>query len=182
MNQVAVDGINITDGALGEQDIAVPFDTYEEVEFELGFHQAEVPIAEGAYVNIVTKSGGNEFHGGINLYYFSDSMTKSLIPESEAQAVGLGAPRGFKNWGDYSLSLGGPIVKDKLWFFLNGRYIDYTKETESIVDGVFASPHEEIQTFTKLTFKPHPNWKISGVWKFSNFDEKYYLRKTKPIK
>jgi len=170
-NQVAVDGVNLQDIVEGGNPISIAYDSYEEIEFELGFHPAEVGTADGAYVNIVTKSGGNKFAGGFNIYYFSESMARSLIPESEAEAVGLTAPSGFRRWGDYSFNLGGPVIKDKLWFFVNGRYIDYMLEGETIVDGVIEATHTEVQAFSKLTFKPHPSWKISGAWQFAQHDE-----------
>ena len=101
-------------------------------------------------------------------------MVKSLIPVEEARAVGLSKPTGFKNMGDFSLSLGGPILKDKLWFFVNGRYIDWTKEWETLPNGLFDVPHEEFNSFAKLTFQLHPNVKLAGMWSFTYTKEPYH--------
>ncbi len=174
-NQVTVDGISMKDPGVGTNMVGLPFDTFEEIEFELGSHPAEVGMADGAYVNIITKSGGNDFHGTVSAYYFNDSMVKSLIPEAEAQSVGLNEPQGHKSWADLSLALGGPIVKDKLWFFVNGHYIDWTLEQENF-EGLYDATRDEYNLFGKLTFKPHPNWKITGLYKLTNWSEPLLTR------
>ena len=172
-NQVAMDGMTLNDPAVGTNMVGMPFDVFEEFEFELGAHPAEVGQTEGAYVNIITKSGGNTFHGQVIAYYYNESMVKPLIPEPEAQAVGLESPKGYKNWQDYSGTLGGPIFKDKLWFFANARYTDRTLEAETLLDGVVELPRTEWNTFIKLTFKPMASLQLTGMWSFKNWDAPY---------
>jgi len=170
-NQVTMDGVTMNDPAVGTNMVGLPFDVFEEFEFALGALPAEVGVTEGAFVNIVTKSGGNEFHGHLQAYYFNESMVKSMIPKEEVEAIGLRVPKGYKNWSDYSFTLGGPIIKDKLWFFANARYINFTLGGETLVNGIVETPHKEIQTFTKLTFKPSPNFKFAGMWSFKHWEE-----------
>lgn len=175
-NQVTLDGVSMNDPIVGTNMVGLPFDVFDEFEFELGAHPAEVGMTEGAYINIVTKSGGNEFHGHLQAYYFSEDMTESLFSEEDIEAVGLSGPAGYKNWGDYSFSLGGPIAKDKLWFFINARYIDFLFEAQTFTDGKVEMPRDEIQTFAKFTFKPHPNLQLTGMWTFTNWDESILSR------
>jgi hypothetical protein len=173
-NQVSLAGVSITSPTEGTNEVGMPFDIFDEFEFEFTAHPAEVGSINGLYVNIVTKSGGNDFHGQLSGYYFNKHMTESVIPPSTAQAVGLEAPKGFINWNDYSFNLGGPIIKDKLWFFSNLDYVGDVGQAESIVNGVFNTPHKEIQTFTKLTAQPHPNLKITGTFSFKDWKEPFY--------
>ena len=173
-NQVAIDGINVNDPLTNMNRLAFSFDTFEEFEFELGAHPAEVGMIDGAYINIVTKSGGNKFHGEVSAYFFTENMVTSLIPESEAQAVGLTKPTGLDKLGDYNFSLGGPIVKDKLWFFTNGRYLKWDLKVETLPDGLFSIPHDEITAFAKLTFQPLPSIKLTGMGSFGNVDEPHH--------
>lgn len=173
-NRVSLDGVNISSPNEGTNPVGMPFDTFEEFEFELTAHPAEVGSIDGAYVNIVTKSGGNDFHGELNAYFFNQHMTKSLIPEAEAQAVGLEAPKGFIKWQDYAFNLGGPIVRNKLWFFTNLSYRNNAQQSESIVDGVFEKPYNEIQTFTKLSAQPLRKLRVTGIFSFKNFNEPIY--------
>ena len=170
-NRVSLDGVNITSPNSGTNPVGMPFDTFDEFEFELTSHPAEVGSSGGAYVNIVTKSGGNKFHGKATAYFFNEDMTKSLIPQSEAQAVGLEAPKGYIKWQGYAFSLGGPIVRDKLWFFTNLSNKNYVSQSESIINGVFEKPNTEIQTFAKLSAQLTQRLKITGLFSFKNFDE-----------
>ena len=68
----------------------------------------------GGIINGVTKSGGNEFHGGVEIYYQPESWTADNDPDAR--------PRTSSSSSDYAVSLGGPVVKDKLWFFVSGEY------------------------------------------------------------
>ncbi len=74
-NTFAVDGVSVTDPGSGSGLGAVQsMDAYEEVQIELGGHAAEHGNASGAIINVVTRSGGNEFHGGASLYFKNDSL------------------------------------------------------------------------------------------------------------
>ena len=74
-------------------------------------YKAEFGQASGAIVNVITKSGGNEFHGVGSLFLRNEAFdsSNSLDPTS-TEAPHL---RRF----DYSLAGGGPIWKDKIFFF-----------------------------------------------------------------
>ena len=80
----------------GETLESISFDVYDEIEIQTGGHPADVGLAPGSFVNIVSKSGGNEFHGGVLGYYVNESMAKSLIPAEEAESIGLTKPTGLK--------------------------------------------------------------------------------------
>src|SRR5436190_5797142 len=74
-------------------------------------YKAEFGQASGAIVNVITRSGGNGYHGVGSLFYRNDAFdsSNSLDPTvTDAPAL-----RRY----DYSLALGGPIVKDKVFFF-----------------------------------------------------------------
>ncbi len=68
----------------------------------------------GINVNYVTKSGGNAFHGNA-VYYWNGSALNANDWFNKAN----GLPRPFDNANQWAASLGGPIKKDKLFFFLN---------------------------------------------------------------
>ena len=144
-NTVSLDGVSITDATQGISTLEIPFDIFEEIEFELSGHPAEVGVTAGAYVNIVTKSGGNEFHGDASAFYFNKNMTENLLPAEYLEPINLKAARGTKSLYDLSASLGGPIKKNKLWFFMNGRLSRTVTEIESIVDPKL--PLEIFRTF-----------------------------------
>ena len=69
----------------------------------------------GGAINMVTKQGGNEWHGSVYDYYTSSGLSGRRLGNVElSQASALNNVTGF--------TLGGPIVKDKLFFFLNAEY------------------------------------------------------------
>src|SRR2546428_544062 len=75
----------------------------------------------GVVVNIISKDGGNTFRGAL----FGAGATSGMSSKNYDQALqdaGLKAPNTNKNVFDYEYSLGGPILKDRLWFFGQGRY------------------------------------------------------------
>src|SRR6185503_17098798 len=74
-------------------------------------YKAEFGQASGAIVNVITKSGGNGFHGVGSLFYRDDSFDSSnSLDTTKDDAPPLSRY-------DYSLALGGPVIKDKVFFF-----------------------------------------------------------------
>jgi hypothetical protein len=74
-------------------------------------YKAEFGQASGGIINVITKSGGNGFHGVGSLFHRNEAFDKSnSLDETRKDAPFL---RRF----DYSLALGGPIIKDKVFFF-----------------------------------------------------------------
>lgn len=117
-----VDGVNVNDPAMNGRAVTVEFDAMEEIEIMTGGLPAQVGGTGGAFVNVVTKSGGNEFKGMVQGYYNSKSLNQILFSDEQIKALGVGKP----SFPIYSLQssamLGGPIIKDKLWFFFDGSY------------------------------------------------------------
>jgi hypothetical protein len=74
----------------------------------------------GVRINFIAKDGGNRFTGTSSFEYANDSMQgDNFTPR--LQALGLTTPGGIlKNW-DFSPGFGGPLVKDRVWFYLSGR-------------------------------------------------------------
>ena len=91
-------------------------DMIADVEVKSGGVDASSPMGTGLQINIVTKSGGNDFHG---------SLANNLQPMSwngdNTPAGGQASPTVHKN-NQVDFSLGGPIRRDKIWFFTSGRW------------------------------------------------------------
>ena len=86
-------------------------------------NSAEVKEA-GALINMVTKSGGNDFRGRVSESYMRQP-TGNLTPELNARGLSVGTSLRYYN--DISADLGGRIVRDKLWFF--GSFRDRRNQT-----------------------------------------------------
>jgi hypothetical protein len=127
-NQFNLDGVNVTDpSAIGATDFYFDFDTFEEVQVTTGATSAEVTVP-GVFINVVTKSGGNQFHGGGKFLYEDESFQAHNLDDQLKQDFGVTPEtEDLFNRIDYlsdaSFQLGGPVVKDKVWFF--GSYRDH---------------------------------------------------------
>jgi carboxypeptidase family protein/TonB-dependent receptor-like protein len=96
--------------------------------------KAEFGQASGAVINVITKSGGNDFHGVASLFHRNEAFdsVNSLDP-SVTDALHL---RRF----DYSLALGGPIIKDKIFFFGSSERIAEDRAIDFKYPDLGASP------------------------------------------
>ncbi|HEV7501411.1 MAG TPA: carboxypeptidase regulatory-like domain-containing protein, partial [Vicinamibacteria bacterium] len=116
----SLDGIVITDmAAIGASPSYFTFDTFDEVNFSTGGNDVRMATG-GIGVGLVTKRGTNQFHGSANENFTHDKLQSSNLP---AELVGDPRLQGSdkadhtQQINDYSFDLGGPIVKDKLWFY-----------------------------------------------------------------
>ena len=87
----------------------------EEIAIQLGGNSAEYELG-GVQVNLVPKSGSNKFSGYAFAGYTNNSLNSTSIPD-DLKARGLPTIGAVDYVYDYSGSVGGPILKDKLWFF-----------------------------------------------------------------
>ena len=111
-NAFFIDGVNTTNVEYGFQGKELNFEFINEVDVKTGGYEAEYGRSTGGIINVVTKSGGNDFSGDAFGYYDNDSLqanAKSVVSTAGTQA-------GFKR-DDFGLDVGGYIMKDKLWFF-----------------------------------------------------------------
>lgn len=111
-NNYILDGVNTTDPAFGGSGANLPFEFVQEVEIKTGAYGPEYGKSTGGIFNVITKSGGNEFHGDL----FGYGTSKGLVREVKNFPFTGSAANGFSEV-DLGGDIGGPIVKDKLWFF-----------------------------------------------------------------
>ncbi len=158
MHNWEIDGVNANSPTHNGQLISVHYDSIEEVEMVTGGLPANVGAGGGSYINVVTKSGGNEFHGQAQAYYTREDLTQILYPEEQLRSLGVAKPSSpIFDW-DASGSLGGPIIKDKLWFFLdmgllkNEKYGNFIPATiQGVSYDTFNYPETIWQGMFKLT-------------------------------
>jgi len=111
-NNYILDGVNTTDPAFGGSGANLPFEFVQEVEIKTGAYGAEYGKSTGGIFNVITKSGGNEFHGDL----FGYGTTKGMVRGVKNFPFTGSAANGFSET-DIGGDIGGPIKKDKLWFF-----------------------------------------------------------------
>ena len=109
-----VDGVNVVQPPSNSQSISLPHNFLREVEVREGGYEAEFGGVLGGIVNAVTASGGNEFHGQAFGFYANRLLT------SGAKRGAAQTSSGYLAY-DMGASEGGPLLKDRLWFFLAGN-------------------------------------------------------------
>jgi hypothetical protein len=109
-NSFIIDGVSANDDAAGVAGTFVGLDVVQEFQVVTSGGQAELGRALGGYVNVVTKSGGNDVHGDFYGYFrnsrfnSANALSNTVLPLTQAQ---------------YGASISGPLVHDKTFYFAN---------------------------------------------------------------
>src|SRR6266571_8024735 len=142
-NQYLIDGVNITNtgyGGIGAYNInygslgtGVTSEFLDEVQIKTGGFEAEYGQALGGIINTIVKSGTNDFKGSVAWYSSPSSL------QSSRQLVKLDAGtanRVNEDVQDFAFSVGGPFIKDKLFFFFayNPVLTTHTVAAQSLAD------------------------------------------------
>ncbi|MEM7350872.1 MAG: TonB-dependent receptor [Acidobacteriota bacterium] len=151
------DGINVTDGTTGGNGADINTEIIQEQSVITGAIPAEFIGAPGLISNVVTKSGGNQFSGSVNYYFQDDSLSEDNDHFANET---------FSNF-DAAATLGGPIWKDKAWFFASYRATelerdiidendDFLRTVKRTADQIFgkatwALTDSDVLSFTYLT-------------------------------
>ncbi|HEX8153469.1 MAG TPA: TonB-dependent receptor, partial [Thermoanaerobaculia bacterium] len=123
-NRYIMDGVDTTNPQTGVQGKILVTDFVEEVQVKAGGYQAEFGGATGGVINVVTKTGTNDFRGTAGVTYNDRSWGGDPRPVLQ---LGLGslssqyeqftAPKDDNTLIEPGVSLGGPILKDRIWFY-----------------------------------------------------------------
>jgi len=172
-NVFTVDGAPNNDNGSQRTILAYPtLDAISEMKIVTNSFGPEYGQAGGAQVNIVTKSGTNNLHGSV--YYFgrNDALNaNNWFNTNTVPAI----PRGELRRNDFGFTVGGPIKKDKLFFFLSQ---EFNREIDGLLHtGQTPSPAELSGDFSGVTTGGHltncyfnPNFPAIGVIDFPVVD------------
>ena len=156
-NSYFIDGMNTTNLEYGFQGKELNFEFIREVNVKTGGYEAEFGRSTGGIINVITKSGGNQFSGDVFGYYDKDSL------QANAKAVVANTPTGFRR-NDAGVDVGGYVVKDKLWFF--GAYDRVRNGFDNVLEAgpdagtIVTSNSRRNLGSAKLTYNVAPNQSI----------------------
>jgi len=122
---VSIDSMDDNDDVVGGMLLNVPEDAVQEFQVATNRFSAEMGRSGSAVVNVVTKSGTNSLHGSASIYERDKSLqaaTPVLNPTSDVAPPAGQEPQFSRQ--QYSGTLGGPLVKDKAWWFGAFEYRD----------------------------------------------------------
>jgi len=114
-NAYYLNGTDISAPSTGAAWLAPQLDLTAELQIMGIGAPAEYGNFQGTVINVVSKSGSNKLHGTAEVFLRSQSLTSNNTPDEKY-------PYHIANWYDLYFTLGGPIIKDKLWFFTLAEY------------------------------------------------------------
>ncbi len=123
-NNYLVDGLSTTDPVTQTFGTNFNYDAIQEVSVQTGGYEAEFGQATGGIINLVTKSGGNNFSGSLDIRYRDQDFSENGDYFDKDDQV--------SSFEDYSMTLGGPILRDKLWFFVSYEYVNTQAQNEGV--------------------------------------------------
>ena len=123
-NLFLINGVDVNENLRGQPLLLFVEDAIQETKVSSGSVSAEFGRFEGGVVNMITKSGGNNVSGSFRTTFTNDAW-RSITPYPGDQKIDAVTPT-------YEATLGGPILRDRLWFFGAGRYnnLDRNRTTE----------------------------------------------------
>jgi outer membrane receptor for ferrienterochelin and colicin len=160
-NNWIVDGLSISGVRLRNSGMHLNFDSIDEIQVISDPFSPEFGSAYGGIINMVTKSGSNDIKGEFSLVF----MNENLQASREEQLSVVSEPDSFSNYNLY-FNLGGPIVKDKLWFFVSNNFFTEKEQTKDGVVDYLSVPggRKTVPTnnlFAKLTYAFNSNHSLS---------------------
>ena len=152
-NAYFIDGMDATNPVMGTATSVLNFDAIGEIQFQTGGFEAEYGRATGGILNLVSKSGGNRFSGTFDARYRDNSFQES---GDHFDASELSTKHQV-----FSATLGGPILRDKIWFFASYERINdvFTPNASP------TTTDQKGQNYLgKITWQIAPAWRLSGKY------------------
>ncbi len=168
--RVEVDGVDISDETVGTVTQNIPEGAIQEFQIQQSSLDLSTELTSSGSVNVTTKSGTNAYHGE-GFYYFRDQVLDAALPSDSTSP--------FQR-NQYGGSIGGPIIKNRLFFFL-----DAERDKQDLIDpvvlstpfqalsGTFDSPFREVEGLGRLDWQINNNYKM--FYRFSYDQNKSVL-------
>jgi hypothetical protein len=111
-NKYFIDGADATEPYIAYTGTNLPYNFVKDIEVKAGGYEAEYRSSLGGIVNVVSHSGSNEFHGQVFGFFVNNQFQGT-------PRIGVAEPSmGDFTQYDMGFSLGGPVIRDKLWFYV----------------------------------------------------------------
>jgi len=177
--------LNWPGGNGGSTAFYVDYDSFEAIQLVTDAAPPEVSVG-GSYINMVTRSGSNLFHGMAAAYYQTNGMQASLKPPTFTP-IGTSSPVSVTNVGtpfimgrDLTLQMGGPVLHDKLWLFGAYRFYVTKMQQKNVQDrpGVLGTdPNHQSNGTVRLDYHVNSKNTINAQWLY-NVQNRFYRRST----
>ncbi len=148
-NAYYVDGVDTTDPVTATFGTNFNYDAIEEISYSTAGYEAEFGRAIGGIVNLITKSGGNEFAGTLDVRYRTNDFSES--------GDHFDPDRQDSEFIKPAVTLGGPISRDRVWFF--GSYEDISSKSTPF-GSTDVRDFQGENYLGKITWQAAENWRV----------------------
>jgi hypothetical protein len=122
--RMMVNGVALSSGIAGGWGGGAVPNAAGTAEFAIDVSGVDAQAATGGVrINFIPRDGGNRVSGIVATSYARDSFASNNYTGTDVQQRGLTAPSKIKANGEFNPGVGGPIKRDKLWFFISGKYV-----------------------------------------------------------
>ncbi|MEO8259409.1 MAG: TonB-dependent receptor [Acidobacteriota bacterium] len=170
-SRTLIDGM-VVDAMFGAGQCACVYDNEaqtQEMAVQVTGGAAENQLS-GVLVNRIPRTGGNRFSGDA-LFQFANGSTQGVNLDDALRARGISTPDKLYRDYDVNYSAGGPIVKDKLWFFVSGRNWAYNNYVANAFrpDGSQAIDDNNLKAFpARLTYQASQKNRVTAMFDWTN--------------
>lgn len=155
-----IDGVDVSDPEGGTAWVFIDYNVIEEARVLTGGLNAEYDGFTGAILNTVTKSGSNKFEGHLEFLYQGDSWNSKNTKDPNLQP-----PR--QGYFDINGYLGGPVFRDKLWFFTGLQYYRTKRYPAGFPEPI---DYKQPRSFLKLTWQAGENDRIQTFLEYDLYN------------
>ena len=175
-NTFLIDGTNFTCPCSGEARSEPGVDFIQEVQVQSVGASAEFGNMQGAVVNVITRQGSDRFLYDASYYGQAAGLTSQPV---RLAYPGPGQPTsGYERvrYRDTTTNLGGPVVRDRLWFFTGYQHLrDY--DSQPGTDPAFPRTYHQDKIFAKLTWRIAP-----GMQLLQSFHDEFWVNPELPTR
>lgn len=167
---VTVDGADNNDDVVGGPVQNISQEAIREFQIATNRFSAQQGRSGSSVINVITKAGGNEVHGSGSVYFRNQDL--QALPATFDRGLGQAPPFDRQQ---YAFTLGGPIKKDRAWFFGSFEYRNQdgvvlvgerNLATRSIVRGFAPSPLDDFLTTDRIDWSPGARDQLSFRYSF----------------
>lgn len=181
----AQDGGPVNDIVTGEAMSNLNTDGVEQIEFDLAGRKPEAGPADGTYINVVTKTGGNATRLSLLFASTGAGLASDLYTPSELIALRVNPPKKDQKYRDLSFNLGGPLWEDRAWYFLAFRRVGWDQVNPASPEsrmkalgledsGHYDLEHRETLFSGRLTVQATNQIRYSGNFHLTHASEPVY--------
>ncbi len=158
-NAFLLDGTNFTCPCSGGAVAEPGLDVIQEVQIQSVGASAEFGNIQGAVINVVTKQGSNQLQYDASYYAQTAGLTSQ--PRLRAVPAGSQPESGYERarYRDFTTNLGGPIVRDRVWFFAGYQYLR-DHDSQPGTDPKFPRTYAQDKVFARLTWQITPRLRL----------------------